>query len=354
MQKIDIGKVAITLGGTWDVNTSYERLTHVILDDDGCGYVSLRDNIGVKPGTDATAWQMANKAGKSIYDLCVSRGSFVGTEDEFVAKYNAAVDGAETAAQRANEAAASATETESVVSDNEALRKVAENQREVNENQRKLNEDARIVAENGRVDAEQKRVDEFAKEKAAVETAVGTTDAAATAANAAAEKANTAASNADAKATLANTAATKADDARKAIEENTAVVKTSAQALTEEQQMQARENTKSASVSDIETLDALREAVISRIISALDNFGDVKCESLSSRDIPMVCNKPTILYGSGVPSADVVPDNWNVATMGEWTGVPTFIGQHYINVDASEGGEYYARGTSSVSDWRNK
>ena len=347
MQKIDIGKVAITLGGTWDANTSYERLTHVILDDDGCGYISLKDNIGIKPGTDVTAWQMATKAGKSIYELCVSHGTFVGTEDEFVAKYNAAVDGAETAAQRANEAAASATETEKAVSDNEDLRKAAESQRETNESQRKLNEDARVVAENGRVDAEQKRVDEFAKEKAAVEAAVSTTDTAATSANEAAEAANTAASNADAKATLANTAATKADEARKAIEEDAAVVKTSEQTLTDEQQEQARTNIGANTVNQ-------SDAAIGRIVEALDRFGDVKCLSVSSKDIPMVCDKPLILYGSGVPSADVVPDNWDKTTMGEWTGVPTFIGQHYINVDASEGGEYYARGTSSVSDWRNK
>ena len=210
MQKIDIGKVAITLGGTWSANTSYERLTHVVLDDDGCGYVSLRDNIGIKPGTDATAWQMANKAGKSIYELCVYHGTFVGTEEEFVAKYNAAVEEAESAAQSANEAAASATETEKAVNDNENLRKVAEQQREVNESQRKLNEDARIVAENRRVDAEQKRVDEFAREKAIVDAAVSSTDEASA-------KANAAATNASEKAALADTAATKANKAAEGV-----------------------------------------------------------------------------------------------------------------------------------------
>lgn len=125
------------------------------------------------------------------------------------------------------------------------------------------------------------------------------------------------------------------------------MVKTSEQALTDEQQEQARTNIGANTVNQ-------SDAAIGRIVEALDRFGDVKCLSVSSKDIPMVCDKPLILYGSGVPSADVVPDNWNKTTMGEWTGVPTFIGQHYINVDASEGGEYYARGTSSVSDWRNK
>ena len=109
-----------------------------------------------------------------------------------------------------------------------------------------------------------------------------------------------------------------------------------------------------SALSNEETLGAQLDAAVERIIEALDNFGDVKCESLSSKDIPMVCDKPMILYGHGVPSASTVPDNWNKTTMGEWTGVPMLIGQHYINVDASEGGEYYARGTSSVSDWINK
>ena len=168
-----------------------------------------------------------------------------------------------------------------------------------------------------------------------------------------------------------DTAATKADEARKAIEEDAAVVKTSAQTLTDELQEQVRKNISAVSSADmsqakadIETLQttindemangAELAAAVARIVAALDRFGDVKCLSISSKDIPMVCDKPFILYGSGVPSADVVPDNWDKTTMGEWTGVPTFIGQHYINVDASEGGEYYARGTSSVSDWRNK
>ncbi len=88
------------------------------------------------------------------------------------------------------------------------------------------------------------------------------------------------------------------------------------------------------------------------IVPALDDFGDVTCESISSRSIPMVCGRPLILYGLGAPSADTVPDNWDAETMGEWTGAPCFIGQHYIDTAASSGGEYYAKGTGSVSDWR--
>ena len=106
---IDLGKVAITAGGNWKNNVTYEALTLVVfaaLDGgDGCGYISLKNNLGVTPGTDETTWKKAAEAGQSIYTLCVAHGTFVGTEEEFVAAYNDAV----TAATNAAEAKSSAT-----------------------------------------------------------------------------------------------------------------------------------------------------------------------------------------------------------------------------------------------------
>jgi hypothetical protein len=103
-----------------------------------------------------------------------------------------------------------------------------------------------------------------------------------------------------------------------------------------------------------ETLGAQLDAAVERLVEGLDAFGDVKCESVSSRDVPMVCGRPMILLGHGVPSASTVPVNWDAEAMGVWTGVPTFTGQHYIDIDATSAGEYYANGTSSVSNWINK
>ncbi len=112
---IDLGKVAITAGGNWKNNVTYEALTLVVfaaLDGgDGCGYISLKNNLGVTPGTDETTWKKAAEAGQSIYTLCVAHGTFVGTEQEFVAAYNAAVQAATDAAAAASSAATYARNT---------------------------------------------------------------------------------------------------------------------------------------------------------------------------------------------------------------------------------------------------
>lgn len=62
------------------------------------------------------------------------------------------------------------------------------------------------------------------------------------------------------------------------------------------------------------------------------------------------CLYPTILRGHGVPSATNIPDNLPAGL--PWDGVPVFIGQLYINLDAASGGLYYAVGHDSVSNWK--
>lgn len=59
---------------------------------------------------------------------------------------------------------------------------------------------------------------------------------------------------------------------------------------------------------------------------------------------------PTILLGHGVPSATNIPTNLPNGL--PWDGVPVFIGQLYINLDASSSGLYYAKGHDAVSDWK--
>lgn len=62
------------------------------------------------------------------------------------------------------------------------------------------------------------------------------------------------------------------------------------------------------------------------------------------------CLYPIILRGHGVPAASTIPDN--LPTGLPWDGVPVFIGQLYINLDATSSGLYYAKGHDSVSDWK--
>lgn len=201
---IDLGKVAVTAEGNWRNNKSYEALTCVVNDaatgGDGCGYISLKANIGVRPGTDPTVWQKAVEAGSSIYELCVKHGTFVGTEEEFVAAYNAAV-------QAAIDAAASAERTESAIElaertreTNEGTRQTNEETRETNEGTRQSNEETRETNEAARQENEETRERTFAHQASAMSTAlelaenaIGDANEAAGAASAAAIAANNAA-----------------------------------------------------------------------------------------------------------------------------------------------------------------
>lgn len=194
---IDLGKVAVTAEGNWKNNKSYEALTMVVNDaatgGDGCGYISLKSNIGVRPGTDPTVWQKAVEAGTSIYELCVKHGTFEGTEEEFVAAYNAAV-------QAAVDAAASAAAAERDIEAAERLRGQAEQGRVEAEGQRVLAEQGRneaegqrVLAEQGRAEAEEGRSTTFARQSGQMAAALELADEKTTAASEAAEAANGAA-----------------------------------------------------------------------------------------------------------------------------------------------------------------
>lgn len=201
--KIDLGKVAVTAAGNWKNNKSYEALTMVVNEaasgGDGCGYISLKNNIGVRPGTDPTTWMKATEAGQSIYDLCVARG-YSGTEDEFVQAYNDAV-------QAAVDAAASAAHAEEVMEEAEEGRALAEQgraeaeqQRAENEEQRKTAERQRRSAEEGRAEAEEGRTQTFSRQSQQMAAALELADEKTTEASEAAEAATEAAAAASAAA----------------------------------------------------------------------------------------------------------------------------------------------------------
>lgn len=194
---IDLGKVAVTAEGNWKNNKSYEVLVCVVNDaetgGDGCGYISLKPNIGVRPGTDPTVWQKAVEAGASIYELCVKHGTFEGTEEEFVVAYNTAV-------QAAVDAAASAAAAERDIEAAERLREQAEQGRVEAEGQRALAEQGRdeaegqrVLAERGRAEAEEGRSTTFARQSGQMATALELADEKTTDANNAAQAANSAA-----------------------------------------------------------------------------------------------------------------------------------------------------------------
>ena len=91
-------------------------------------------------------------------------------------------------------------------------------------------------------------------------------------------------------------------------------------------------------------------AQVDALKAGLDVRGDLQAQSISSRDYPRVCDAPMVLYAAGVPAAATVPVNWDLELLGEWTGIPCFIGQVYVNT-ASGGKIYMANNNSAVSNW---
>lgn len=273
-QTIDLGKVAITPRGTWNRSTSYEALTEVVYENDGCGYVSIKPNVAVTPGTDATVWMLAVQAGKSIYQLAVVHG-YEGTEEEFVAAYNQAVAAAQTAADSANTKMAAFTLQEQTRQSNETARVnaelargSAENTRQSNETARQSNEAGRNQNETERQSAETLREQSFNATKQACETAAAL----------AGEKAEDASDAAD----LANEKAELADTAAAAATAAAAEVILPAEVLAEH-------------VARLEEeVKAIRESA--------DKLGDARARSLTLDTLLKICGKDFYTEGAGAPT----------------------------------------------------
>lgn len=103
-------------------------------------------------------------------------------------------------------------------------------------------------------------------------------------------------------------------------------------------------------------LQVLVEALVSIVarVKALevrqDRLGDVKAASVDANEITRF-RAPLVLCAHGVPSADTVPVNWPAGL--PWDGVPYFVGQIYINLEAASAGIYYAINNTAVSGWKN-
>lgn len=82
------------------------------------------------------------------------------------------------------------------------------------------------------------------------------------------------------------------------------------------------------------------------------NLANVRIKSLSVDEPIKVCDVPMVLIGSGAPSAANVPMNWDKVKMGEWFGIPNFIGQMYVNISASNNALYVAVNDTAVNGWK--
>lgn len=90
-------------------------------------------------------------------------------------------------------------------------------------------------------------------------------------------------------------------------------------------------------------------AEVSALLDGLDDDQDFS-------ELPLLCGQPIKLFGHGAPSASSAPDNWRQLADGgyDWNGIPSALGQEYIDVDSSTGGHYIAvRDSAWKLKWYN-
>lgn len=80
-----------------------------------------------------------------------------------------------------------------------------------------------------------------------------------------------------------------------------------------------------------------------------DLLGDATAGTVDVRGLTR-CRYPLVMLGHGVPAEANVPENLPDGL--PWDGVPAFVGQLYVNLDAASGGLYYAAGNENVRDWK--
>lgn len=77
----DLGKIGITIGGEYDNNVIYEKLTIVLYK--GKSYISTKTVQGLSPEQDIRSWQLVAEA-KDAYHMLVDAGKTTLTEEEFL------------------------------------------------------------------------------------------------------------------------------------------------------------------------------------------------------------------------------------------------------------------------------
>lgn len=114
----------------------------------------------------------------------------------------------------------------------------------------------------------------------------------------------------------------------------------------------AVEALKSGKVTDNRVLaEALvsLEARISALEGGKPYLGNATAGVIDVNEITRACY-PLVMVAHGVPAEANIPNNLPAGL--PWDGVPAFVGQQYINLDAPSGGLYYATGNENISDWK--
>lgn len=90
------------------------------------------------------------------------------------------------------------------------------------------------------------------------------------------------------------------------------------------------------------------KAEIKALRESLTKLGNLRVRNFTCDSIPNVTGVPLVLVGAGAPSEEVIPVGWN-DNLPEWSGVPFFVGQLYI--DTTNHTLYHADGDNAISDW---
>lgn len=103
--------------------------------------------------------------------------------------------------------------------------------------------------------------------------------------------------------------------------------------------------------SSLEQLDAQVEAEQGSIQEEIVDIA----KPVTFSSIPMLCGQPMILFGNGTPQESIVPINWIQFLDGgyNWTGLPSALGQVYINTAVNSGGRYTAVWNGNLLKWVN-
>ena len=105
-------------------------------------------------------------------------------------------------------------------------------------------------------------------------------------------------------------------------------------------------------LSSLETSSSSHDHDIEAVVSS-------RIGSPDYNSLPLLCGQPPILFGADTPQEAVVPVNWHQfdPETGEgynWNGLPSAIGQQYINTSVDTGGRYIAvPGANGALSWKN-
>lgn len=246
----------------------------------------------------------------------------------------------------------------------EEVRLQSESERNKAEQARNLAEEERNEAETSRNTAETQRVEAEIQRQKDVEDAIASMESAekkATEATKAAQNATENANNATSSANEATTNAVAATQNAQSAIEATVIATEKANAATTNANAATKNATTAATNANTSAENANTAAERANeaqtIIShASDKIATTEKEVVSLggeatapnyASLPLLCGQPMILFGKGTPQQSVVPWNWKqydpeTGDGYDWNGLPSAIGQQYINESATANGRYIA------------